>query len=1125
MEDLKIRLVLEGAEQVQTGATKAGDALGKLGQAGQRAGQQAQLSGQQMAQVSAQLQDFFIQIQGGQAPITALLQQGSQLTTVFGSMGGALRAVGGFAATLINPFTVAAAAASTLGFAFLQGQQEAQAYGRALTLSGNAAGATVGQMQALALAQSQIVGTQGQAAEALAALAATGRVSAAGLSSAAEAATRLARVGVPLEETAKKFASLGKEPLKALLDLNDAENFLTSSVYKQIKALEDRGRKAEAAGIAQAEYARISVERAKELEGQLGTLETAWKNVGDVAKKAWGFMLNIGREDSAEIALTKVQDQIRAAEEKIARARSGELSRDRPFLDAGRVASAQERVLAGLKTEQESLQEVIRLAGKRATLDAERKLAVDGLRKADEDAAKAASAVNAEREREAAALERAVGLSGSYQKDLTQLQQLRQRGKLTEEQYVAAVEKVIQQQPMVREQLEALAAASKKAVDARNDQIKAEERRIEALSKGGEQTAAQVLKLLEEEAATSLAAVSNISLAEAIERVTIARLAEAEAKARAAGDYGAADALAIEISQREKLAGLIGRKEARDAAKRGAEDAAKEWKRTTDEIERSLTDALLRGFESGKGFARNLRDTLVNLFKTQVLRLEIQPIIRNLAGSIGSLLGLPGNALASIGGSAGGLGSAGNLASLLGFSGLGSAFSGGFGLTMSGAGGTGLALQGSGAMVGSGAYAQGFAQAAGALAPWALGAAAGIYGGRAISGGYAAGGGSGNTAVNIGTAAGAIFGGPIGAAIGGAIGGLVNRAFGRKAKEVGETGIEGTASMGGFAGQAYAEWLRKGGWFRSDKRGTDYSAVSAEQDTVLDQGITALYSATEQYAKVLGYPVDALKGYAASFKVALGKTDEENQAAIQAAFVKLGDDLASRYVTQLAPLQKAGESLSATLQRLSTLQVFSNSLGLLGGVFSRLATSSVSAREQLIDLAGGMDALSQQALGFAQNYYNRDEIAGLKARELQTAFSAAGIAADPGSREQFRALVEAQDPNTDAGRKQLAALLALQGSFATVADYLSETGQTLSQAAAQAPADALMSPLLSSVGQQLQLAQQSMEAQYETRDATLMVVQALGPGGSITAAVERLTNAVAGSRVGGYRQPEVVLAN
>lgn len=1121
MEDLKIRLVLEGADQVQAGANRAADGVKKLGQAGQQAGQQVQLSGYQMQQVSAQLQDLFVQIQGGQAPLTAILQQGSQLSAVFGGVGNALKAV----SSLITPTALVlgtvAAAVGAVAVSYVQAEAEANAFGRALILTGGAADVTVGQLQAMARAQSQIVGTQAQASEALAALAATGKVSAASLGAAAEAATRLARVGAPIEDTAKKFAQLGKEPLKALIEFNDAENFLTTSVYKQVKALQDQGRTAEAAAVAIQAYAAAGIDRSKQLEGQLGKVEKAWKSVGEAAKTAWDRIVNLQREDGPEVALAKVEERIRAAQDKIAQARSGELAKNRPFLDTERIAAAQERELANLREQATALEETIRLGERSADAKARAEAETKKVIKADEDAAEAAKKLAAERERDAAALERAIGLSGSYQKDLAELAKLRDRGVLTEQQYVKAVGDLITAQPIVRQQLEQQAVAHKAAAKALEDLLEAEQRRIDAIYKGADQVALHVRKLLEEEQAIALSVTANMSLAEAIERVTIARVEEAHAKATAANDMSTAAALRAEIEQREKLATLINRKEVRDAGKRSAEEAAREWKRTTDEIERSLTDALLRGFESGKGFAVNLRDTLVNLFKTLVLRPIIQPIASSAAGGLASLLGLPGNASASTASSLiGGGSSLGGLGSLLNLGGLNSAFGGGWQLAMNG--GTGLALEGAGSLIANGGWMQGLAQGAGALGPLAALASLGYFGGKAISNGYAI-GGSANVSGGLGAAlgvGGAAFYGPLGAAVGGLLGGAINRAFGMKAKEVGEQGIEGTATMSGFAGDAYAKWTQKGGWFRSDKSGTDRSAISTEQDAVLDAGIQALYKSTAEYAKVLGLPLESINGYAASFKVAWGKTDEENQKAIQTAMIGLGDQLAARYATQLAPLQKAGETLAATLSRLSTLQVFSNTLNSLGGVFSKIAGASVTAREHLIELAGGMDALGQQALGFAQNYYNRDEIAGMKAKDVQAALSSAGITADLGSREQFRALVESLDPSTDTGAKQLAALLSLQGSFATVADYLTESGLTLNQAAALAPASDLLSPLLSTTSQQLQLAQQSMDAQIQTRDATLQMVGVL----------QRLTSAILGSggaaapTVPGYRQPEVTLA-
>lgn len=1235
MDDLKIRLVLEGADQVQAGATKAADGLKRFGETGQKAGQQVQLSGQQMAQVSAQLQDLFVQIQGGQAPLTALLQQGSQLSAVFGGFGNAARAV----ASLVSP-TVAvlgglAVGVGALAKAYFNGAAEAQAYGRALVFSGSAAGVTIGQLQSLARAQAALVGTQGDAAAALAALAATGKVTAANLGSAADAAVRLQRVGVPLEETAKKFAALGKDPVKALIDLNEAENFLTTAVYSQVKALQEQGRVAEAASVAQEALAKVAIDRAKALEGQLGFLQSAWIKVGDYASKAWDRMLNLGRPVTAQDQLEKVQKQLDALDQTFAR-------QSKPLFGSSITTASQdqaalERRRAALQEQADALRETLRLESRSINLKteaAERERArIKWLEEADKYQSKQQQA-----EQEIARIRNEGAKAGATQLEIDQriaavrakaadtsgdneLAGLRAKLKETN----AYIEALSRQDAStrqlnegeraalkLREELQTTLSGTTRAEKERAlvlaDQLGARQRLAEGLKSDIENNQRLTAELYQQTDATRQRAIdqaaANAVLGKgrtAIEEMTLAQLRKSAADLEAtdnvdpkylAGLYARIEAQKLYIDtlkqtdyktlaagldewmrtaeEQRKLfeseQGLTGltrlerekvvaaratelklakelanidkaelddaqkealRLKARAAARVESEAATAkvvrdEWARTSDQIEQSLTDALLRGFESGKSFAANLRDTLANMFKTLVLRPIIQPIVSQAAGGIASLLGFSGNARASAGGgSSGALGTASNLASLLGYGGFGSAFSGGFGLTMSGAGGTGLALQGAGSLFGNGAYAQGLSQGAGALAPWALGAAAGIYGGRAISGGYSAVGGSGNTAVNVGTAIGAIWG-PLGAAIGGAIGGLVNRAFGMKAREARDSGITGTASASGFAGQAFADWVQKGGWFRSDRSGTDFSAVDAQQESALDSGIQTLYKTTSEYAKVLGLPVEAVQGYAASFKVVWGKTEEENQKAIQDAFVSLGEQLASRYAAQLAPLQKTGETISATLQRLATLQTFSSSLNSLGGVFSRLASSSVSAREQMIGLVGGMDALSQQALSFAQNYYSREEIAGLKAREVQAGLQQAGFTADLSSREQFRALVESLNPTTADGQKQLAALLQLQSSFAAVADYLTETGLSLSQAAAQAPVtDALTSPLLAGVSQQLQLAQQSMDAQYETRDATLQVVDAITKlGRDLLGAAQSGGSAL----VPGYRQPEVQLA-
>ena len=100
--------------------------------------------------VPAQITDIVVSLQGGQRPLTVLLQQGGQLKDMFGGVLPAARALGSTLLTMINPATVLATAIGTLGYAIYQGMDESERYAKALITSGNAAGMTRAEMDALA---------------------------------------------------------------------------------------------------------------------------------------------------------------------------------------------------------------------------------------------------------------------------------------------------------------------------------------------------------------------------------------------------------------------------------------------------------------------------------------------------------------------------------------------------------------------------------------------------------------------------------------------------------------------------------------------------------------------------------------------------------------------------------------------------------------------------------------------------------------------------------------------------------------------------------------------------------------------------------------------------------------
>lgn len=259
--------------------------------------------------VPAQFTDIAVSLQAGQAPLTVLLQQGGQLKDMFGGIGPAAKALGGYVLGLVNPFTVAAAAAVALGVAYNQGSDEATAFEKALTLSGNAAGTSSDQLATLAQSVSQSIGTIGAAAAVLTQLAASGRIPASSFDTIAIAALKMQEAtGKAAEETVKDFEKLAKDPVKFSKELNDSLNYLTTSTYAQIEALQRQGDAQGAANLAEASYAEALTSRANKIVDNLGYVEGAWALVKKGAKEAWDAVLDIGREGTLEQKL-KVLNQ------------------------------------------------------------------------------------------------------------------------------------------------------------------------------------------------------------------------------------------------------------------------------------------------------------------------------------------------------------------------------------------------------------------------------------------------------------------------------------------------------------------------------------------------------------------------------------------------------------------------------------------------------------------------------------------------------------------------------------------------------------------------------------------------------------------------------------------------
>ena len=437
-----------------------------------------------------------------------------------------------------------------------------------------------------------------------------------------------------------------------------------------------------------------------------------------------------------------------------------------------------------------------------------------------------------------------------------------------------------------------------------------------------------------------------------------------------------------------------------------------EWKKTTEAIENGLTDALMRGFESGKGFGENLKDTLINMFKTLILRPILQPIAQGAASSIlGSM----------------GVSSAGSAASSAGSSIFGSLMVNGASLSAQGA-----------------AFGQGFSSAVSGM----------FSGGAPVSSlGSATSG-----AFNAGSTAAAAM--PYVAAALVVMNGL---GLFKSDKQVGG-GVTGTLGEGNIMGY---DLRREGGTLFN---GPSYYMAN-QQISELSAYLQGSFFTMRESAAVMAHVIGKSTEEVSAFTMALGDvqvhpdiaqlglafdnlTEEGKAAKIKEVFDKANESMA-KLVLGTTDLQHAGETAYDALKRLTGIQLTSNALNEFGGAFSNFATASISARESVISLTGGIEGLMNKAKGFVSNFYTAEEQAAITARGVvnalsQAGFSAAQIAALE-TRGDFRALLESIDLSAENGASQFAALLDLQDEFAGLSGTMEDQNQSLIELIAAAP--------------------------------------------------------------------------
>ncbi|EBR8436472.1 phage tail tape measure protein [Salmonella enterica] len=320
-----------------------------------------------------------------------------------------------------------AAAVYGLGKAFYEGQKESEEFNKQLILTGSYAGKTTGQLNEMAKSLAGNGVTQHDAAGVLAQVVGSGSFTGPAVDMVSRTAARMQEaVGQSVDETIRQFKRLQDDPVNAAKELDKTLHFLTATQLEQIRVLGEQGRTADAAKIAMSAYSEEMNKRMGDVHDNLGWVERAWNSLGDAAKWAWDRMLDIGREDTLDEKIKKLQEKIKNGGQRIGKVFIPVTQQDRDNLAALQEEDFQQKLKAAKDKGERDYQETQKRRNKENTAldhdneteEMRHKNKIDWIKSQEyADASKRNAALERENERHKKAMERQTKKPGAYHND------------------------------------------------------------------------------------------------------------------------------------------------------------------------------------------------------------------------------------------------------------------------------------------------------------------------------------------------------------------------------------------------------------------------------------------------------------------------------------------------------------------------------------------------------------------------------------------------------------------------------------------------------------------------------------------------------------------------------------
>ncbi len=615
------------------------------------------------------------------------------------------------------------------------------------------------------------------------------------------------------------------------------------------------------------------------------------------------------------------------------------------------------------------------------------------------------------------------GYAENFTETVLALVAARDKNNWASEKYNEVIAAYLAMQPGAVAAAKEQAAADAEVAKWQAEAAKSYDEAVASATKNTTSVQEQLEKQLDHNAAIGLGvtAIANLEAAKLSDQATSKeRLAALADEIDWSGRLGAQyrqEAIALRELSAAKIAGAQ-----KQAGYDAAQDMAKEQKKAAKESGRYWEDALMRAFESGKGFFESLWDTIKNTLKTQILKVAVSVGMAGLSGIASAVTGGATNSLfGSALGSAATSGMAGSVGSLLMSPGMGS-------LDIMGLTGGNLWLAaGAGLLAIVSSMAKGETRAGGQYGY--------SFDGASVTNARR---GTSVTATEIGAtylegpSGGEIAGETTRQIINGTVGG-VNALF---------TSMGSSTRVSGFQAGLESSDRNRGGVFAGGTLSTGATfGESGEGDN---------YAGT-LYDSRYGFNMDsqqAMAAFGTDMKMATiealqAATDIPNTIADMLDGVDtktLSDAAATALLTDIEAVTGGVNTVSAAFKTMPFESLKTMSFDATAGLLAAAAGARQVGESMDSYLGRGLQALQTSLSGFYDNFYNDGEKTSNLANNLTSSFKDLGITMPENTaslKGWYRTQVEAAmaaDQSVPANQQYLSSLLSLQGGVAQLGD-------------------------------------------------------------------------------------------